>query len=109
MNAEKLDELFERSEFSSGRHSSVRRREPAKGGQDGRGLRHLIQNLGEQILVVVRGRDPGVLVRSKIKFGNHGVKSWLVQQRNLLLSLPYNIIAHIRARCGYEPGNDLSR
>jgi len=37
MNVEEPDELFERSEFSSGRHSSVRRREPAEGGQGGRG------------------------------------------------------------------------
>ena len=38
MNDDQPDELFERGEFSSGRHSSVRRREPAKGGQDGRGF-----------------------------------------------------------------------
>jgi hypothetical protein len=61
MNDDQPDELFERSEFSSGRHSSVRRREPAEGGQDGRGLRRLIQNLGEQILVAVGGRNPRVL------------------------------------------------
>ena len=45
MNDEKPDKLFEgRSpEFLSGRHSSVRRREPATGGQGGRGSRRLIQ------------------------------------------------------------------
>ena len=65
MNAEKPDKLSEGAlapEFSSGRHSSVRRREPANGGQDGRGLRRLIQNLGEQILVAVGGRDPRVVL-----------------------------------------------
>ena len=82
MNDEKPDELSERSEFSSGRHSSVRRREPASGGPDGRGLRRLIQNLGEQILVAVGGRDPRVfLVRLQLR-------SWRVAARRPPYFLP---------------------
>ena len=59
MNADQPDKLSERSEFLSGRHSSVRRRGPCVAGQGGRGPRRLIQNFGEKILVAVRGRDPG--------------------------------------------------
>ena len=39
MNVDQPDKLSERSEFLSGRHSSVRRREPCGAGQDGRGNR----------------------------------------------------------------------
>ena len=49
MNGDQPDKLSERSEFLSGRHSSVRRRKPAKGGQDGRGRRPWgADPLGEQ-------------------------------------------------------------
>ena len=61
MNADQQGQLFERSEFCSGRKTSAERRGPAASGCDWQGA------LGPgawacKPLVAVRGRDPGFTV-----------------------------------------------
>ena len=63
MNDDQTDKLPERSEFLSGRHSSVRRREPAAGGLDGRGSTAFDPNFSTwKSLAAVRAREPGTLI-----------------------------------------------